>query len=579
LVPPAARPQNEAPVNRAVEAGVFFLKRSQNPQGHWSYRAGDNHEGMRDNDLGTTALAGLTLLECGVPKHDPAVQRAAAVVRQAAPTLSFTYTLTLAIMFLDRLEDPRDKELLRVLGVRLVAGQDAAGGWSYHCPVLSQAQHRTLLENLKRGKSADLRTPGAGPERPPFPPYPGAPMPPAGGGFPPGGPNPAAFRVSDNSNTQFAILALWIARRHDVPVEQALLRTETQLRATQNPDGGWGYKLQKVQQDSTLAMTCAGLLGLATGYGARDAQMRAQPLGERRDPPEAARPTTPDKDQAIQAAQRYISRSLGQGPGGLGGQQSTLYTLWSLERVSVAYGWTAYDGKDWYAWGADHVLRTQQPDGSWRETYPGPVDTCFALLFLKRSNLATDLTARLQLQTNLTSGEIGRKPDGPLRVKPPPTVEPRPDPVQPKIEHPPATEAARLAAELVTAAGPRQEEVLRKLTEGKGGEYTQALAEAIPRLSGAAQDRARTALADRLTRMKADTLRQYLKLNDPELRRAAASACARKEAQEHIPDLIPLLSDADPGVSLTAYEALKRLTGKDLGRQPAAWREWWNSQR
>ena len=232
------------------------------------------------------------------------------------------------------------------------------------------------------------------------------------------------------------------------------------------------------------------------------------------------------------------------------------------------------------------ILAGQAQDGSFTGNYGPIADTAFALLFLRKANWLPDLAAHLQGEANLRAGGPETKPADPRKPDPLPPVKPpaggpseKPTPKPPP--NPPIIGANadpyKLGNELVTAAGPRQEEVLRKLTEGKGGEYTQALAEAIPRLSGAAQDRARTALADRLTRMKADTLRQYLKLNDPELRRAAASACARKEAQEHIPDLIPLLSDADPGVSLTAYEALKRLTGKDLGRQPAAWREWWQA--
>ena len=44
-----------------------------------------------------------------------------------------------------------------------------------------------------------------------------------------------AARSDDNSNTQFAMLALWAARRHDVPVEVALGLVEQRFRATQHP--------------------------------------------------------------------------------------------------------------------------------------------------------------------------------------------------------------------------------------------------------------------------------------------------------------------------------------------------------
>jgi len=57
-------------------------------------------------------------------------------------------------------------------------------------------------------------------------------------------------------------------------------------------------------------------------------------------------------------------------------------------------------GKDWYSWGAELLLDHQNADGSWMAGgYPGAmpiVDTCFALLFLKRANLAKDLTKKLE---------------------------------------------------------------------------------------------------------------------------------------------------------------------------------------
>src|SRR5262249_50100171 len=74
----------------------------------------------------------------------------------------------------------------------------------------------------------------------------------------------------DNSNTQFAIMALWAARRHHVPMEQSLALVEERFRVSQQPGGGWGYMLHGPGQKDT--MTCVGLIGLAVGHGsAREA--------------------------------------------------------------------------------------------------------------------------------------------------------------------------------------------------------------------------------------------------------------------------------------------------------------------
>ncbi len=74
-----------------------------------------------------------------------------------------------------------------------------------------------------------------------------------------------------------------------------------------------------------------------------------------------------------------------------------LYFLWTLERVGVVYSIDRIDDKDWYDWGYPIVRDAQRPDGSWNDRFGPVVDTCFALLFLKRANIAKDLTSKLQL--------------------------------------------------------------------------------------------------------------------------------------------------------------------------------------
>ncbi len=65
---------------------------------------------------------------------------------------------------------------------------------------------------------------------------------------------------------------------------------------------------------------------------------------------------------------------------------------------------------------------------------------------------------------------------------------------------------------------------------------------------GTARNKRASALAERLCRMSAATLRGMLKADDAELRRAAALACAMKDDKDHIPDLIAALEDKDGDV-------------------------------
>ncbi len=137
-------------VNNAIEKGVKALRAMQQPNGTWSH-----------THIGATALAGLALLECGVKEDDKDVLRAADAVRTASLTMTQTYSLSLAILFFDRLGDPDDVPLIESLMVRLLAGQDrGSGGWTYECPAISAAEVSRLKTKLdNRKEAADRREP------------------------------------------------------------------------------------------------------------------------------------------------------------------------------------------------------------------------------------------------------------------------------------------------------------------------------------------------------------------------------------------------------------------------------------
>src|SRR5262249_48093570 len=108
------------------------------------------------------------------------------------------------------------------------------------------------------------------------------------------------------------------------------------------------------------------------------------------------------KDKAIQKGLQLLAAKIGQPTGRWVNHPVTnLYYLWSVERVGVIFNLKKIDGKKWYAWGSEILAANQHADGSWQNgqfhgSHP-TVNTSFALLFLKRANLAKDLTAKLQL--------------------------------------------------------------------------------------------------------------------------------------------------------------------------------------
>ena len=418
-------PQKQEEVNQAIDIGVQWLKNAQMPNGQWP----------GPHPVGMTALPALTLLECGVPADDDHVQKAVQHVRQLIPRLNATYELALVILFLDRLGDPADEPRIQTCALRLVAGQSPAGGWTYNCPLLSPEQEQDLLtimrqtrptnaldlfvrdpggaappgflqdpaKDLRGGSSIDAKLLPAD-KRPTDPEelqkaltrLPGylkvlpALQPPAKSH-----PLPRTDR-SDNSNTQFAILGLSAAHKHHLPLERSLALIVQRFHKSQLPNGRWNYPYSSpphANQQWSPAMTGAGLLGLAVGLGL------AADLDQR--------PTTPGRfeDPAIEKGFAFLGQYIGKPldvtrARNRNQEPINLYFLWTVERCGVLYNRREIGGKDWYRWGAELLLNNQRPDGSWMAGgYYGSIpvlDTSFALLFLKRANLAKELTKKLE---------------------------------------------------------------------------------------------------------------------------------------------------------------------------------------
>src|SRR5262249_39589208 len=103
-------PENEQRVQLATQRGVDYLKKRQLTQGP--------HAGSWPGEfpIGYAALGGLSLLECKVPPGDTSVQRAAEYIRANAGgryNHHETYQVALALLFLARLDDDNDVELIR----------------------------------------------------------------------------------------------------------------------------------------------------------------------------------------------------------------------------------------------------------------------------------------------------------------------------------------------------------------------------------------------------------------------------------------------------------------------------------
>ena len=133
--------KEQAMVDESVRRGVAYLKKSQAADGSWGGNGG--------HPVGATAPPALALLECGVPPNDPAIRRAAGYLRKWVPSLNRTYETSLCILFFDRLRTAEDRPRIVTLSLRLLAGQQEDGGWSYTCPPLNRTDEANLLVALR----------------------------------------------------------------------------------------------------------------------------------------------------------------------------------------------------------------------------------------------------------------------------------------------------------------------------------------------------------------------------------------------------------------------------------------------
>lgn len=221
---------------------------------------------------------------------------------------------------------------------------------------------------------------------------------------------------TDNSNSQFAMLALWVGRRHGIPMTRTLNLIAKRYQTSQNENGSWGYRYKfGGGEGGSPAMICVGLLGMAISHGLA-VEHGAKPGAA---PPKKAAP-----DPRIILGFLALDPHIGDPTGKVRDlPMANLYYLWSVERLAVLFDLSTIGKKDWYCWGSEILVANQKREGFWdhKGGYPGaqPVlDTCLALLFLKRANLARDLAAKLPFNPRDLSEAIIAHLPAPLEATP-----------------------------------------------------------------------------------------------------------------------------------------------------------------
>ncbi|MCE9582255.1 MAG: hypothetical protein K8T20_07165 [Planctomycetes bacterium] len=178
--------------------------------------------------------------------------------------------------------------------------------------------------------------------------------------------------AGDNSNTQFAILGLRAATEAGCEIPKQVWEKSLEwFQKGQQNYSGWDYQDGKAPY---WAMTCCGLTSVTICLHA---------LGK----DEAFRNGKPLDLIQVKGGVNWLDRNwmrlddrenATRGCGGWG----FYYDLYSLERVGMIVGLDKIGDHNWYDLGCAALLSNQQKDGCWGGN---PIDTAFAILFLKRA--------------------------------------------------------------------------------------------------------------------------------------------------------------------------------------------------
>jgi hypothetical protein len=184
----------------------------------------------------------------------------------------------------------------------------------------------------------------------------------------------------DNSNSQFAILAMYEAQRAGIAVGTTNLRAALAYwHAAQNSDGSWGYQ---PGHEGTGSMTCAGIGAVALTLDILE-EGDATVEGNR---VRCCRPqrNLPSIDRALEWLARHFSVRSNPNNG-----MWPLYYLYGLERAGRLTNQRFIGRHDWYREGSEALIGQQdRVSGAWIERGLGErnanIGTSFALLFLAK---------------------------------------------------------------------------------------------------------------------------------------------------------------------------------------------------
>jgi hypothetical protein len=340
-------------IEDTIKKGKAYLY-SKQANGNWEAVAAAKPSAQTPNDPGgfqyggLTALAVFALLSCGdTPQSNDNLKAAVEWLKKA--DMRGTYSLALRAQVWNLLADEqsshriekRDMDLL-LAGVRTKG--EANGFFSY-------------------GEGVDLSETGSSADH------------------------------YDHSCSQFGVLGIWALNQAGFEVNSKYWKLfDAGWRDHQQPDGAWCYQAHPIldpriqMQDGLrkeeLSMTAAGVATLFITQDYVNTSSRCEGNV---------------KDRNIEAGMAWIGEHLKDIEANEWAASWQYYTLFGICRIGQASGYKYFGTTNWFQWGADRLMKSQDPNGGWgpanasmsfglgtASVDPQIYDSSLALLFLSR---------------------------------------------------------------------------------------------------------------------------------------------------------------------------------------------------
>ena len=372
-------------IDKAIKKGITFLLSKQSSDGSWVKHHHDTYP------MGQTSLIVYTLIKSGVSVEEPQIKKAFAYLEKLQFTK--TYSVALYLMAIEAKYTELGKKKLSKRQQKLLQKRD------YH-PFRVLADKKEQRHILRATKFIETST--------------------SNGvwGYPQG--------IGDLSNTQYALLGLFAAERLGLPVDKKIYYKVVRFfidsqeqdgptisrpfvvpAADQPIDWEWRKKLEKQIADLKKRNKTDSLSKLYPRSSVSIITMRARGWKYRSDHGKVSGSMTtagiacmiiakaylekwrssrwkkllPQINESIRDGCAWVAHNFKVDKNPNGGH--LYYYLYGLERAGILSGVEHFASHNWYLEGAKKMLKDQKKDGKFKNT----IDTCFALLFLKRATV------------------------------------------------------------------------------------------------------------------------------------------------------------------------------------------------